>query len=224
MRIISPPVQAINYLVELLGQPQQRIDEISNKLASIPASSRIGDFIDERFADEDWTIIAVLMMLFRHHLSLTDQPLTTGPYLSQIIEQVSSNYQRHHNEAVEEGKLLALKQLLRQALSANFPLGRMMKSNDLQTFNERNFTRMRIVTDIRPVFESDDEVTEPLGAVVVHTMNVVFQKHLSGMHDEIFVGLDTEELLEMKACIDRAIAKSEILERSLKTFGARLDQ
>jgi len=218
MRTISPPLQAIHTLSALLAQPEIEIEAMVKKVASIPVSRSLIDVLDEQAKAQDWNIIASLISLFRHQRALKDQPLTSSPYLDQILTWVKATYQREHSEQPEEGKLTILRNLLQQALSAKFPLGRMLKTNDLQTFNERNFTRIRIVSDMRPVFESDEQVSEPIGAVVVHTMNIVFQKQLTGLYEDIFVVLDTEELQELKFCIDRAIEKSEFLERALEAF------
>ena len=71
----------------------------------------------------------------------------------------------------------------------------------------------RIFTDIRPVFGADPKIG-PRGAVLVHTLKIRY--HEGREIQEVFLGLDTDQVNELMGVLERAISKAEALKRFLE--------
>ena len=87
------------------------------------------------------------------------------------------------------------------------------KAIGLQRDGERLYCRAKILSDIRPVF-TDDPNAPPAAAVITHTLKLSY--HHPKEHDEFFVVLDSEDLLELKRTVDRAISKSKSIHALLE--------
>ncbi len=114
----------------------------------------------------------------------------------------------------EEDKLrLAerLTQLLTQLLEMEKSLGITSKANDVLTEHEHTFCSARVLTDIRPIFQSD-LASPPSEAVVVHTLKIAY--HQDREHKEFYVALDSDDIQMLKSAIERA----ELKDRSAKSL------
>jgi len=90
------------------------------------------------------------------------------------------------------------------------------KATALQQENERNFCRVRIVTDARPVYANG--ASEPPAAMVItHTMKLSYHEGAGGHIKDFYVSLTTEELSEVADGLKRAEAKAKSLR---ETFAA----
>lgn len=82
--------------------------------------------------------------------------------------------------------------------------------------NERNFVQARILTDIRPVFATNQSrASEPLEikqAVIVHYLKMTYTR--SGAHEDFFVVLDDADVASLIETLERAQKKAE----SIDTF------
>ena len=81
---------------------------------------------------------------------------------------------------------------------------------------ERPLYAAKILTDIRYAFQSDPNAA-PYGAVILHTLKLSY--HHEGSHHDVLVGLDGDDLSNLKATIERAEAKAEKLRKDLATLG-----
>lgn len=219
MQTFSLFPQAIKTLTDLIGQPESEIEAMLKTVESLKPSSDHSKLFDDQLDAQTNNIIGGLITLAREQRGLADRPLTSSAYVEHIVKVVKESSERQGKASPSEFKTELLKKLLMQAFSAKFSLGGALKVRDLMTFNTHNFCRMRVVSDVRPVFESDEHIGDPVGAILVHSMNIVFQNRVTGSFDEFFVALDTGELREVQQCIERAIEKSELLEKALKSFG-----
>ena len=70
--------------------------------------------------------------------------------------------------------------------------------------NERIFEETRIITDIRLVFNDDISNSERM-ALISHQLKVHFRENDS--ERDMYFSLNTSDLLEIRACIDRALEK-----------------
>jgi hypothetical protein len=84
----------------------------------------------------------------------------------------------------------------------------MAQALDVMSQQEHVFQRVRILTDIRPIFEEDASVG-PSAAVVMHTLRL---EHLTdGRVESINVSLDEQDLSDLRAALDRAVDKADTL-------------
>lgn len=94
------------------------------------------------------------------------------------------------------------------------------KAKELQLENEHTFCDARIVTDLRPVFGGN--VTEsPEAMIIVHTLKLGFHDSRSQQHNEMFIGIDSDDIAKLMDILLRAQEKAKTLKRSLDSVGIR---
>jgi hypothetical protein len=81
--------------------------------------------------------------------------------------------------------------------------------------HERVFHRARVLTDIRPVFTTDDDV--PSGAVLVYTLRV--DSHKLGRDESLSFAMDDRDLERLKQAVDRAVDERAGVKRLLESTG-----
>jgi hypothetical protein len=87
----------------------------------------------------------------------------------------------------------------------------------LLTEHDRPIRSLRMLTDVRPIFE-DDAGEPPKGAVIVNSLQVEHWTR-SGGRDVITFGLDEADLADLKVAVDRAISKTATTRRFLESAG-----
>ncbi|MXY10422.1 MAG: hypothetical protein F4Z00_05290 [Acidimicrobiaceae bacterium] len=103
-----------------------------------------------------------------------------------------------------------------QTLVGSSPTRLFHKSLLLLQEHDSVFVDTKIVTDIRPVF-GDDISDGAETAVLTHSLKIEFFR--AGRRDHFYVALDHDDLLSMKEAIDRAIAKTASLTKTLRSAG-----
>ena len=107
---------------------------------------------------------------------------------------------------------------LEALLSAN-PLSRAAKALDLATAYERELHISRVLTDIRPVF--DDKVAgAPVGVVIVHQLEL--RAFVRGRLESMYVGMLADDVIELRAQLDRAVEKDEALRDMMARAGVAI--
>ena len=82
------------------------------------------------------------------------------------------------------------------------------KALDVMTEDERTYCEARILSDVRPVFTAS--LKSPSGAVIIHNLKISF--HSNREHEDFYVAMDTDDLKNLKAAIERAEEKTAALE------------
>lgn len=82
------------------------------------------------------------------------------------------------------------------------------RAADLQGDHERLFSDARILTDVRPVFGAQAS-DPPSGAVLNQMLKIEYYD--GDALDAIYLALDRNDLMQLRAVIDRALEKSETL-------------
>lgn len=84
------------------------------------------------------------------------------------------------------------------------------KATVLRQENERNYCRIRIVTDARPVY-ADGPSEPPAAMVITHTMKLSYHEGAGGHLSDIYISFATEEIDEIRDALNRAEAKAKSL-------------
>ena len=92
------------------------------------------------------------------------------------------------------------------------------KTMDLQFAHERVFQRVRIISDIRPVFGDESDPT-PIAASVSHELVLTVFRNQN--HEEVHVALDSEDLEALMQHAERALAKDAELSALIRKTGLR---
>lgn len=211
------PSQFIQNLAALSQMSAKVLGDLQNQLANSAGTNSV-PAADKTQPLSALEVFQFLAQVYRHQTSLADKPIKAKAYIEDLLNQLELQLHFEHKESLNSDIRNSLSSLLETALFADRPLGLMFKSNDLKTFYPQNFSRVQIVSDIRPLFSSDDSTATPVAAMITHSMRISYQRKI-GEFDDFFVGLETEELLELKECVDRALDKSKILDDFLKKSG-----
>lgn len=102
-------------------------------------------------------------------------------------------------------RLLALASMVSVKTTAN--------AVDLLTENERNYSRSRILTDVRHVF-ADDANERPIGAVIIETL-ALHMWDRNGEEQTVHVAMDEADLVELQRATERALDKTSNLKQML---------
>lgn len=85
---------------------------------------------------------------------------------------------------------------------------------------ERNFCKLRILTDLRPAFPAE-RGTSPTDMAVIHNFQIGYHDG-TGKHQEFYVSLDAVDLEKLKKAIALAEERASTLESMLEKSGIRL--
>jgi hypothetical protein len=94
------------------------------------------------------------------------------------------------------------------ALLQNATVRRYAKAMGLRNEYERIVTDTRILSDIRPVFDDDQEDPSIKAAIVNHTLRFTYNAGDGERHETHFA-LDVDDLKKLKAQIDKALKKDK---------------
>ena len=93
------------------------------------------------------------------------------------------------------------------------------KALSIGAAHERVFANAQILTDLRPLFDSDvTENPEPEAALLSHTLILHFIGS-NGAHDNFFVALDDDDIEVLQQTLKRATRKADSLRRTLQESG-----
>lgn len=130
---------------------------------------------------------------------------------SEFASGISAAIDDFEEASFSEEDKLRLAERLTQLLEMEKSLGITSKANDVLTEHEHTFCSARVLTDIRPIFQSD-LASPPSEAVVVHTLKIAY--HQDREHKEFYVALDSDDIQMLKSAIERA----ELKDRSAKSL------
>lgn len=101
------------------------------------------------------------------------------------------------------------------------PLAILSRAAQLLAEDEQTYCRARSLSDLRPVFLVGSEPPEAVGVVIRHTLQIRY--HVDGLDTKgFFLTVDEAALRDLRAVIDRAIAKGEELRKVASASGMRI--
>lgn len=77
------------------------------------------------------------------------------------------------------------------------------------------FCDAKVITDLRPVFGKPEE--RPLGALITNVLKLEY--HERGVHKELYIALDSDDIATLKVVLKRAEAKNASLSEFLRSSG-----
>ncbi|MFC4231249.1 hypothetical protein ACFOW1_05065 [Parasediminibacterium paludis] len=89
------------------------------------------------------------------------------------------------------------------------------KASELSSESGNVYLRSKILSEIRPVF--DINVSNPVKAgMILHNLHIHYKAREEGPHEDIFLTLDSKDLIELKEAISRAENKEISLKAIFK--------
>jgi hypothetical protein len=131
-----------------------------------------------------------------------------GEDVGDFVAELRAAAERSGKPDLQIGDWTAYQEALIEALSADTALAVAAKASGVMNDHARVYCHSRILTDLRPIFESNIEHS-PAAVVAVHTLKIVY--HEGGEHKEFFVAMDRLDAMELSAHLERAFKKEDAL-------------
>lgn len=214
---------SINYFEEqkiriekLINAEEEGINQVMLALREAPLIIRAGSYAAEKAAktqtisEEDALDVIIIISLL---VILTqDEGFSKDEVINLVIEFVEND---KILSKYSEDKITNLRNRLVGLLNNAFPLVVAYKASKVFDDYERIFEDAKVVTDMRPLFDSDTGEDRKIQAISIsHTIKINY-KDLEG-EKEFFVGLETDDLMSLLSEIITAIEKNNSIKSMLK--------
>jgi len=167
-------------------------------------ATRIAPLVPNISQEDVFPVVDALYALYRVR---EYSELDRKSFLREIIDSIKANA----DPEISETDVPAITERFKRLLKIE-TLESISKAVALQRDGERLYCGSRILSDIRPVF-GRDEHSEPKAAVITHNLRISY--HEDGLHRDMYFVLDEEDLAHLQGVIERALAKSETIDRIL---------
>jgi hypothetical protein len=147
-------------------------------------------------------IISTLTSLYMARATLE---IPSAQFLDELVEAIEESESKPAN--LTEATRDPIKQKLAALLNIE-SFGVAVKAQEVLHEHQYALSRVRILTDIRPVFKKD-EIDAPVAMVLVHTLKLTYLT--DGRMQDFFVAMDTSDIKIMKDALERAEKKAESL-------------
>jgi hypothetical protein len=151
-------------------------------------------------------------------MGFTQLRLNTGATAANIFDGLTESLKEHpeYYKSLPLEKWEAARPAIETAIAPGNPIGIVQKSNKLQFEHQNLLHSIKILTDVRPVF---DEAARSLDHMVI---GFVLELEFDGRMDDLeklFVALDATDIAKLKSECERAETKVQTLKESLKSVG-----
>jgi hypothetical protein len=153
-------------------------------------------------AKESREIVSTLLSLYTARTSM-DMPVDS--FVTDLIAAAKSL------PAEESQSPQVLQQTLKTLLSVR-PLSMLSKARGLHTDHQNTFCTVRILTDMRPVFDADVK-QEPVGFAMAHVMKLGY--HNAGKHNSLYIAMDKVDIDTLIVALQRAKDKAATLSQTI---------
>ncbi len=209
MAVLIIPEEQKDALKDIFSMTDDVFSELLQAIKDIPTSLNIYKLSD-RVADhtpniEQKRVSNVLIMLLSLHRLLAD----ATPSLDDLVEDVCESIEADEDIKIEftPDTRNAFAHRLRQLLDVE-RFSVWAKAFDVLHEQANRVASIRVLTDMRPVFDSDAAMP-PKGAVITRTLRIRY-RHEFRTH-EAFFALDATDIDELIDALTRAKAKAENL-------------
>ncbi len=210
-KIDIPPafIEGFEYFIALKDEER---DHIVLAMQEAPVGA-MPDTLSIAFAKqlgfEQEKLAAIIRMIFSFTGLEEETGMTTAAITDDIIKVLEVKAQKR--EALRPtGRL---REHLLQLLNLDRSVNLTMKAATLLQSRDRILVDSRIITDIRPIF-NDEENMDIKGALVTHTLKIEYQE--GGDRKDIYLALDGEDLKKLSEYIQRAEKKEKAIRGKLQ--------
>jgi hypothetical protein len=141
----------------------------------------------------------------------TGMDIPVDEFISELIDAI----QQRGDINIDQADSQRLKDTFRRLFSIH-PLSMIAKAKDLLYDHENTFCDARVITDIRPVFDTDIKQV-PTEAAITHTLKIEY--HRGTKQTEIHIAVDVDDIDYLLSILWRAKEKSETLSGVLSKAG-----
>jgi hypothetical protein len=152
--------------------------------------------------EESREIVATLLSLYS---ARTRNDITVDSFVTDLLAAAKSL------QAKEGQSQETLHKTLKDLLSVR-PLSMISKARGIHTDHENTFCTVRIITDLRAVFDVDVKL-KPVGFVIAHILNLGY--HHAGKHTRLHIAMDKVDIDNLILALQRAKDKAATLSRTM---------
>jgi hypothetical protein len=208
---LTIPKEYARGLAALTALDDEEFSAFARALAEVPATSRqrkeVTAFIQTKLGEGRPRNVDALM---RALLSLYQaRAFAETPPIEEFVEDLAIAVKDSglpELDLDEEGRNRFVRNM--RALLSVDTLVFLAKANALQRDHEKIFHSAKILTDLRPVFHGVDQ--QPKDMILEYTLKLVFHDG-SRRHREIYMVLDSRDMVALRDAIDRAEQKAASL-------------
>lgn len=162
----------------------------------------VGNAVPALSAEESRQIVKTLLSLYT---ARTGMDLAVDSFVSDLLAAAKPLQ-------TGDGQQPELLQKTLKALLSVRPLSMISKARGIHIEHENTFCTVRILTDLRPVFDVDVK-QEPAGFVMVHVMKLGY--HHAGQHDNLHIAMDKVDVDNLILALQRAKDKAATLSHAV---------
>ncbi len=173
-------------------------------------SLAVAEMVDTIAASDVREIVRALLSLYSY-LSYSQSTISDAAEgIAQTMEESRSEQLKLSSEERPH-----FEERLAELLSID-TLNVIIRAGRLSVENKHPMQDVRIVSDIRPVFEPDAAETAPEGAIILHQLRLTYWTENGSGTEDFFVTLDANDVRKLLNQLERANLKSESLKAILK--------
>jgi len=140
--------------------------------------------------------------------------------VDSIVSMFIATFKEFDDKKVKQaspGQFDLFQEFIKKMLSLHDSLGVRAKAYRLILTQQRLYIRSEIYSDIRSVFRPDKPDIKPTAAIIVHSIKIAYRE--AGNKQEIYIGLDIEDLQKLNDTVERAIKKHQTLKKMITDCG-----
>lgn len=164
----------------------------------------------------EFDIEQVIMTMTSLYLARADMEMGNSEFLEEIVEAISESPSAPPDFTEQPRE--KFRQRLNDFLNIH-SFGIVAKAQEVLHQHEHALSRVRILTDIRPVFGK--ELTDsPDAAVLMHTLKITYLA--DGEFRDFFVAMASSDIKMLREALDRAEKKAESLKTVFSQTGVNI--
>ena len=210
MPMYGIPPQVIPGLQQIITLDEKQLNSVGNIFTAIESEENLREATGKS-APEIGISIQDVETIIRALISMSGIYSESKDTPEKFSEDFTQSFSLHANNTNKD-ELAQFKKNITYLLSRiGVKMRRIIKTREVITENQNNFFESRIISDIRIVFDDDNNLDKADQlAVIVHNLRIRYASNASP-RGEIFISLDIADLHHLQKVIDRAIEKDKVM-------------
>lgn len=209
------PKQRESILIELLSLSQTKYDDLLKILLKAPRTFNY-EKIEKYFIDNVKIKVkdssALFSFLAELEFNFYNEKYSAGNFKEILIDSIKLTKNKELISKLARIDLLI--GFIDKLFKSDSAIRLLNKSTELYVSFDKIFRNVKIISDIRPYIK--DKITESL---VVHHLIIKYSKNNS--NKKITLTLDSDDLINIKDIIEKAIIEDKKIKKNLKDFGIK---
>ncbi|MHA1783820.1 MAG: hypothetical protein ACTSVY_09210 [Candidatus Helarchaeota archaeon] len=218
------PIYVFESLMKWINIPETEKEKLFEELGKITPTLNFDEIIDElrKKVDIERNLLRDIFHAFLSiYLNLNKYNLSYEEFINEIYQSIKEI--KPEKIYLEEKNKEIYTKLIEKIATLDQTIGILSKAVDVWTDHAITYFQSRILTDLRPIYSKKVEKA-PKNAVLIHNLKIEYMKDFNTR--SFFVAMDSNDLLELKNVIDRAILKQKSLltlceEKNINVLGAK---